>query len=132
LKGWIILADKKNNFGENLIKLRTLRGMRANELAKLLDVTASAVSAWEKGKREPSFETLKEIGSIFNVSIDTLLSHEIFESDKQQEEVISQMAQELYKRTKNNPAFIKEVLEYADYLSYKKNNKEEKEERKKE
>jgi transcriptional regulator with XRE-family HTH domain len=130
LKGWIILADKKNNFGENLIKLRTLRGMRANELAKLLDVTASAVSAWEKkGKESQVLKTLKEIGSIFNVSIDTLLSHEIFESDKQQEEVISQMAQELYKRTKNNPAFIKEVLEYADYLSYKKNNKEEKEEK---
>jgi transcriptional regulator with XRE-family HTH domain len=108
LKGWIILADKKNNFGENLIKLRTLRGMRANELAKLLDVTASAVSAWEKGKREPSFETLKmEIGSIFNVSIDTLLSHEIFESDKQQEEVISQMAQELYKKNKEQSSFYK-------------------------
>lgn len=117
------MEDNKNSFGNNLRTLRSLRGMGGNDLAKLLGVTASAVSSWELGKREPGIETLKEIAKIFNVSMDTLLNHQPLDIN---EEVTLQIARELYERTRNNPVFMTEVLAYADYLTYKKDIKKEK------
>lgn len=45
-------------FGENLKKLRSEKGMTQKEVAEQFNVTAQAVSRWEKGEVEPSLQTI--------------------------------------------------------------------------
>ena len=44
-----------------------------DEMAEKLSVTRQAVSRWENGDSTPNIETLKQISTMFNVSINTLL-----------------------------------------------------------
>lgn len=56
-----------------IIELRTKEGLTQEELAGKLSVTRQAVSRWETGETTPNVETLKQLSSMFNVSINTLL-----------------------------------------------------------
>lgn len=56
-----------------IIELRTKKGLTQEELAGKLSVTRQAVSRWEMGETTPNVETLKQLSSMFNVSINTLL-----------------------------------------------------------
>ena len=60
-------------FKEKLLELRKQNGMTQDELAQKLGITRAAVCNYEKGIREPSFETLEAFADIFNVSIAELL-----------------------------------------------------------
>lgn len=60
-------------FGERLAKLRKEKGLTQEELAKALNITRSALSLYEIGKRDPDTETLKKMAEYFGVSIDYLL-----------------------------------------------------------
>ena len=44
-----------------------------DEMAEKLSVTRQAVSRWENGDSTPNIETLKQISTMFNISINTLL-----------------------------------------------------------
>lgn len=58
----------------NIMKdLRIQRGMTQKELAKLLNVSQSAVYYWESGKREPNLDMLFKISDIFNIGVDDLI-----------------------------------------------------------
>ena len=56
-----------------LKKIRTQNGLTQDEMAMKLAVTRQAVSRWENGDATPNIETLKQISSAFDVSINTLL-----------------------------------------------------------
>ena len=64
------------SFGEKVIELRKIKNMTQSELGSLLNVSAQAVSKWENNQSEPDMETLKRMCSIFNVSLNELLSYE--------------------------------------------------------
>ena len=56
--------------------LRLLRGekeMSQQELADALGISKSAINMYERGERQPNFETLESIADFFNVDIDYLL-----------------------------------------------------------
>lgn len=59
--------------GEKIKTLRVSRNMTQSELAKRLNVTKSTVSSYENDSRQPSYEVLIKISSLFNVTIDSLL-----------------------------------------------------------
>lgn len=61
------------SFKDELKALRKQYGMTQTDLAKKMGVVRSAVSMWESGAREPSFETLEAIADCFNVSMSRLL-----------------------------------------------------------
>ena len=63
-------------FGEKLQDLRKARSLTQEELAESLYVSRTAISKWESGRGYPSIDSLKEISSFFDVSIDELLSSE--------------------------------------------------------
>ena len=69
---------------ENKIKqYRKLKNITQEEMATLLNVTRQSYINYESGETEPSFETLKKISRILNVSIDALLDNEEYiKSDK--------------------------------------------------
>ncbi len=62
--------------GEKIKELRIKNNLTQKELANKLCVTAQAVSRWENNEVEPSVATIKEISSLFNVSVDLLFGKE--------------------------------------------------------
>lgn len=51
--------------------------MKQEDLAGKLNISKSAVSMYERDEREPSFQLIKQMADFFNVSIDSLLGHDI-------------------------------------------------------
>ena len=64
------------DFNKILKSLRISKGLTQDELSKILKVSRSTVGMYEKGDREPDYETLEYIADYFNVSIDYLLGRE--------------------------------------------------------
>ena len=58
----------------NLIKLRTDAGMTQAELGSRLNYSDKTVSKWERAESVPDAFVLKQLGEIFGVSVDYLLS----------------------------------------------------------
>lgn len=61
------------NFNEILRQLRKSRQLTQLELANALQISRSTIGMYEKGSREPDFDTLEIIADYFNVDIDYLL-----------------------------------------------------------
>ena len=53
---------------KNIKTLREHHDISQVELAKMLDVTDRAISAWETGIKEPRIKNIRKIAEIFNVS----------------------------------------------------------------
>lgn len=63
--------------GWNIRKLREERGMIQKELADLLGIDRTSLSAYETGKRVPDIYMLCKIADIFGISLDTLIGRKI-------------------------------------------------------
>mgnify|MGYP002626087175 CR=1 FL=1 len=63
----------KNGFGLRLKKLRKNAGMTQNDLAAKFGKSGSAVRMWELGANEPDINTLVELSSVFDCSLDYLM-----------------------------------------------------------
>ncbi len=61
-------------FSEKLKTIREDKGYTQQELAEALHLSATALSHYETGSREPSIETIKQIAEFLDVSIDYLYS----------------------------------------------------------
>lgn len=61
------------SFSTVLKQLREARNLSQNELAESLGISRSAVSMYENGNREPSFQLLNAIVDFFNVDISYLM-----------------------------------------------------------
>ena len=57
-------------FGDRLKQLREEKGYSQQELAEMINVSRSSVGMFERGTREPNFETLEAIADVFNVDLD--------------------------------------------------------------
>lgn len=58
---------------ERIVKLRKLRNITQEELARRIRSTRSALSQYELGTRSPDYDTLKRMADYFEVSTDFLL-----------------------------------------------------------
>jgi transcriptional regulator with XRE-family HTH domain len=67
-----IFGGLNMKFEEKLIKLRKENLLSQEELAEKLNVTRQTISKWELGQSKPDIEKLKEISSLFKVSIEQL------------------------------------------------------------
>jgi len=61
------------NFNNRLKFLRTSNELSQQALANKIGVSKSSINMYERGEREPGFETLERIADFFNVDIDYLL-----------------------------------------------------------
>lgn len=64
----------KSTFGERLADLRIAKGIKQEELAKILNVSRSAISGYENDAHYPEVKQLIKIAEFFDVSIDYLLA----------------------------------------------------------
>lgn len=63
-----------NNIGTSIKKLRIKNNISQDFLAEKLYVSRQAISNWENGKSQPDIDTLSNLGNIFNVSIDEIIT----------------------------------------------------------
>ena len=95
------------NFGDRLKELRSKTGMTQTKLAKLLNITKSVVSYYERQERMPSPDVLMKLANIFHVSVDYLMGIDkkktIDVSDLSDEDisVLNHMVDTLRKKKKN-------------------------------
>jgi class 3 adenylate cyclase len=62
--------------GEHIRTLRQQRGLTQEHLASALDVSAQAVSKWERGENAPDLFLMPSLAAMLNTSIDTLMGYE--------------------------------------------------------
>ena len=65
-----------NEFGEKISELRKGKSLTQEALARELDVTAQAVSKWERGESMPDIALLPKLAEVLEVSIDSLFGKE--------------------------------------------------------
>lgn len=61
------------NFSKNLKTIRKKRNFTQKKLADALNVSQNAIFNWENGKREPSLEMIKNIATVLDVPMETLI-----------------------------------------------------------
>jgi transcriptional regulator with XRE-family HTH domain len=63
-----------DEFATNIDRLLGLHGLTAREAAKLIGLSAMALSEWRLGKREPSLKALIRLSALFEVAGDRLVT----------------------------------------------------------
>ncbi|MBR1470021.1 MAG: helix-turn-helix transcriptional regulator [Lachnospiraceae bacterium] len=100
------------DFGVILKELRKERGMTQEQLAVKIDRESSVISRYEKNLQAPTFETVRALASIFNVSMDYLSGMEkpasisLYGLSSEQIQLIKDLA-EIFR--KNNSTFTKKL-----------------------
>ena len=64
---------RKEDIAVRIRTMRRSRGLTHEELAKMIGQSASSISMYENGRREPNFETLESIADVFNVPLVSLM-----------------------------------------------------------
>jgi transcriptional regulator with XRE-family HTH domain len=78
--------------GERIRGLREKMGLTQKELASKLKIPNQNISNYERGFRQPDYETLQKIADFFEVSIDYLLGRSdkpIYDDDEEFEKFIN-------------------------------------------
>jgi hypothetical protein len=65
--------EMAENFGDRIRLHRLIKRMSRGDLAKHLGMSEQAVGLYERSERQPTFENLREMASLFGVTIDYLL-----------------------------------------------------------
>lgn len=82
--------ELRENFANNLLKLRKSKNWNQQDLAEKLSYSDKAISKWENGDTMPDIFTIQCIASLFNINIDELISKEnvVKSSNKQKNRVL--------------------------------------------
>jgi transcriptional regulator with XRE-family HTH domain len=67
---------KKEEIGARIRTMRKSRKMTQEDLAKSIGQSASSITMYETGRREPDFETLEALADVFNVPMAYIVSGE--------------------------------------------------------
>ena len=62
-----------NEVANSIKKLRQEKQLSQEQLAEQLHVTRQAVSNWENGKTQPDVDTLTQLASVFDVSVERII-----------------------------------------------------------
>ncbi len=66
-----------SKYGENIKKIRSVRGLTQAQLADIIDVSRGVISSYEEGRAEPKIETIIKTAEVFQVTVDALLKKNI-------------------------------------------------------
>jgi len=68
-----------NKFAKRLVELRTQSGLSQLGLSREISIAQPTIANWERGFREPSFDTLIKLAEFFDVTTDYLLGRDGFD-----------------------------------------------------
>lgn len=98
----------------NIKQLRLRRGITQIELAKLCNISQSALSGYETGRYEPDIDTLVRIAKIFNATIDEVVG---VVQDQEISDIESALSREIHDLTDV------EMQDILDYVQFKKSRR---------
>ncbi|HWO53613.1 helix-turn-helix domain-containing protein [Paenibacillus sp. JTLBN-2024] len=100
------MVQDANRFGERISQLRHSKSMTQEKLGLLLNVSAQAVSKWEKGDSLPDISLLTELANVFDCTTDYLLGR-----GSHLQAMLPQIRMELRKTTQEEQInFLGEVI----------------------
>ena len=70
----------KETFGQRFSRFRKNLGLKQDDIAEKVNISAQAVSKWENDLSAPDISTLPILADILNVSLDELLGREVEET----------------------------------------------------
>lgn len=73
-------------FQQRLKEIRKEKGLSQVALAELIQTTNDSIYSWEKGRSQPSIETIKRLCKVLCVSADYLLGLERDDGTKEYDE----------------------------------------------
>lgn len=106
-----------------LKELRESKGLSQLEIANKINKSYQAYSHYETGKRQPDYETLKKLATLFDVSIDFLIGY----SPTNQKQIMSlspekeRLIKEIQQASDDD---LKEMEYILNYLKSKKEKNE--------
>ena len=71
-------------FGERLVAARKKKNITQKHLSEILNITPTRLNYWEKDKRKPDIEMIKQIANALDVQTDELLGVEQIREDLKQ------------------------------------------------
>ena len=96
--------------GDRIKKLRKEHGMTQGELAAAAGLATITIGQYELGKRTPNAQSLKKIASVFNISIDYLLS----ETDSTGK-IVHTVSDNVYHERKDVETALDDLLSYSSH-----------------
>ncbi len=97
----------ENNIGKNIKKLRELRGLTQEQLARELNLSYQAVSKWETGATVPDTLTLPSVASALDVTIDDLFKPQVDAYDNNAQRLLA-----VYEASHDRNDFIRADAEF--------------------
>lgn len=67
------MKSESEKLGENLKRIRTLKGISQGDIARSLEVSRGFISTIENGKTNPTLATIAKLAKAVGVSVDELL-----------------------------------------------------------
>lgn len=75
------MTNDKKMIGQNIKRYRIRQGMSQWQMAELLWIDRSSLSAYETGKRIPDIFMLWRIADIFGISLDILVGRTVIQKE---------------------------------------------------
>ena len=72
---------KKKEIGLRIRTMRKSRNMTQEDLARSIGQSASSITMYETGRREPDFETIEALADVFNVPFESIVSEKANDYD---------------------------------------------------
>ncbi len=113
-------------FSERIKSLRKIKKKNQEDIADLLGITRQAYGYYEKGSRQPDFESLKKLANYFEVSIDFLLTGNKSSSspDEMWKEFLNPKTQIFFKDLKDAPEEkIEELIRFWEFIKERDKDK---------
>ncbi len=104
-------------FSERLANARKEKGFTQSDVAEKLNVSFQAVSLWERGETTPEIDKLADIASLYQVSLDWLLT------GKREERVLLDFQDSLSDRLFNEERMYTYVKTYANVKNLEQTSK---------
>lgn len=73
---------KKEEIGTRLRTMRKSRKLTQEDIAKSIGQSASSITMYETGRREPDFETLEALADVFNVPLSSIIFDDKYSADE--------------------------------------------------
>lgn len=93
--------------GSKIKELREQHGMTQRDLANTMQVTPSAVSAWEGGRNSPPIDAIKKMTHLFSVTIEELIGNDYYGASAKISKISNDFLEEFNKLNEENKEFIR-------------------------
>lgn len=103
--------ERKQLFGEQITSLRKKVGLTQKEVCEIIGVTPQTYSGYEKGKYEPTMETLVRLSLLYGVTINHLVCGWVDKDDETESTIDNEFENYQIEALRNEVLFMKHELE---------------------